>query len=85
MVKINRKSKDRIVHIRDMKDGQIGEIVKWDNIDHYIGRIVQRHHDILVTIGENSLYSFDEAINHGGENLMVRLLEPGEELRIIKN
>lgn len=85
MVKINRKSKDRIVHIRDMEDGQIGEIVKWGSIDHYIGRIVQRYRDILVTIGENSDHSFDVAINRGGENLMVRLLEPGEELRIIKN
>lgn len=85
MVKVNRKQQERIVCIDEMKCGQIGEIVEWDGVTRYLGRIVQRYENGLVTIGENWGSSFPTSISGNCSNFKVRLLEEGDEIIIVKN
>jgi hypothetical protein len=68
----------------DMKDGQIGIITHWGNINDYTGYIVQRYNNSLIRIG----YSREDCWNdwfNGPSNThkdicRVRILESGTEL-----
>ena len=82
MVKLN-KSKGAIIDVYDMKCGQIAEIVKGAS-DKYKGRIVQRHQDTLISIGEDIGKSWPDIFSRRG-HAEVRLLEVGETIEIVKN
>ena len=82
MVKLNHTRK--IICIREMNCGQIGEIVESPH-SHHIGRIVQRYKDSLISIGMeagNSWYSVGSITKNA---IKVRLLEVGETIEIVKN
>lgn len=69
-----------------MKDGQVGVITQWGTTPHYIGRIVQRYVNGLITIGRQSGESFSSnVLLHVNQDHRVRLLEPGEKLEIVDN
>lgn len=67
--------------VKDMKDGDIAVITNWSCGD-YIGLVVQRYKDFLITVGSRSGNGWNEYFKHGSgsKNCCVRLLEPGEEL-----
>ena len=64
----------------EMKDGEIGVVVAWKP-DEYIGRIVQRHEDELISIGKAYRYRWN-AIDRLPSACRVRVLEKGEKLVI---
>lgn len=74
------------IPVFEMKDGQIAIITKWGNSPEYIGRIVQRYGDELITIGMNSHYRWDN-LSDGllSPECRVRLLQPGETITIVEN
>ena len=85
-VTLNKKEELSGIHVNDMEDGQIAEIVSWTSHD-YKGRIVQRYRDTLLTVGERSDHGW-EGYFRGGRfhtNCHVRLLEPEETLTIKEN
>ena len=63
-----------------MKDGVIGVIVAW-GFAEYIGRVVQRHGNTLISIGMESNCVWDD-IDSLSPDCRVRVLEKGEKLVI---
>ena len=83
-VALEENNKHRIVHPSEMRDGEIGVIVKWEP-DNYIGRIVQRYNDILITIGEPTGKAFPDICRYSTgttSSCKVRILEKGEKIVI---
>ena len=81
---IELKKRGNIIPPKEMRDGQIAEIVKWSH-DGYNGQIIQRYEDTLIVIGENRGKSFTTALSVTNDvGLRVRILEDGEVL-IVKN
>jgi hypothetical protein len=77
-----------IINVHDMKDGQIAEIVNWgdnDYIENYIGKIVQKLGDILITVGEGVVGTSSTIFNRKEDNYFVRLLNIGEKIEIVEN
>ncbi len=82
---INNNSKT-CVHPCELRDGQIAEIIKWDSHIQYIGTIVQRYREDLVSIGKKSGDSwFDIASLKTNSTLLVRVLPDGSKLEINNN
>ena len=74
-------SKDTIC-VDDMQDGDVGIIKAWAS-SGYVGRIVQRHANDLVTLGIRSGEGWRGMFNAGksrNEACRVRLLKEGETL-----
>lgn len=70
------------VSIKEMKDGDIGEIVSWTGSDK-IGLIVQRYKNILITLGSGSGSAFPSPFESVKiEELRVRILKKGTKLEI---
>ena len=68
-----------------MKDGQIGIITMWNDMD-YVGNIVQRFENHLVCIGDDSYGGWPNHFDTSRNNshlYRVRLLGPGTMLRIV--
>ena len=76
MIKLIEKEKPKGVWVGDMKNGDVAIIVNCV-INCYVGRIVQRHGNALITIGASLTWSFTHYLP---ENFRVRLLEKGETL-----
>jgi len=79
-----KKDKPSDICVADMKDGDIAVITKW-SCGGYIGYIIQRYKDFLITVGSRSGKGWGEYFKPGdtfkrSEDCRVRLLEPGEEL-----
>lgn len=73
------------IPVHEMKDGQIA-VIKWAGSPDYIGRIVQRYGDRLITIGMKSKYGWSNLFEYELEHdLIVRLLQPGETITITEN
>jgi hypothetical protein len=74
-----------VICVQDMEDGEIGVIVGW-TATHYIGSIVQRYGDSLITVAKSSGESWPEAFRYGKrwEDCRVRLLQPGDTLEIVE-
>ena len=66
--------------VSEMKDGDVGVIVVWEPTE-YIGRIVQRHEDELISIGKAYKYRWN-AIYRLPSACRVRVLKKGEKLVI---
>lgn len=69
----------------DMKDGEIAVITVWSG-PNYVGRIVQRYGNNLVSLGMGCSHSWSEAWgidkNIFIDGCLVRTLAPGDELVI---
>ncbi len=77
MIKLVEEEKLKGIWVSDMKDGDVGVIVDC-KIDCYVGRIVQRYINVLITIGTSNghwSHIFDLP-----KNFRVRVLEKGETL-----
>ncbi|HUW30217.1 MAG TPA: hypothetical protein VM223_01255, partial [Planctomycetota bacterium] len=75
------------IHVGDMKDGDVGVITSWVPVE-YIGRVVQRYGNYLVTLGagsESGWHSIFTSPSGLAETDRVRLLEDGEELVMYLN
>lgn len=74
------------ISVYEMKDGQIAVITKWGGSPYYIGRIVQRYGNNLITIGMDCGRTWPGLFNEKPDSeLRVRLLKPGETITIVKN
>jgi len=67
------------IPVSEMQDGQIGVITSWLH-ENYVGRIIQRHNDRLVTLQRKYLESFSAITD--SEKCRVRILQKGEVLII---
>ena len=79
MLRLKDKSKSD-VSVTEMKDGDIAIITDWPG-GGYVGWIVQRYGDDLITVGDNwghgwSLFFKDDH----SKQCRVRILESGDEL-----
>lgn len=71
------------IPISSMKDGEIGIIVRYGNMQDYIGRIVQRHENDLINIGMhsgNSWLKYFVDIEDDPMRYAVRLLVRGDKI-----
>jgi len=68
----------------DMNDGDIAVIVAWTQAE-YVGHIVQRYGDVLITLGKPEGYRWPDCFRLGGLNSFcrVRILEKGETLVVV--
>ena len=72
------KEKVNIIRMRDLKSGQIAELME----ERYAGIIIQRYFDNAVPIGLSSGNGWSAMQEN---TLKVRLLEEGELIRIFNN
>lgn len=73
------------ISVFDMKDGDVAVIRQWDTSNtNYVGRIVQRYGDDLITLGAPSGNGWDYGWmrnqKRGSVLLMVEPLKPGTTL-----
>lgn len=83
LIKINHP----IVHISEIKDGQLAIIREWIR-DEYVGRIVQRHGNNLIAVGLPSHNSWGTIFRDGycnisnDSNCMIEILSAGSVIEI---
>jgi hypothetical protein len=68
------------IPVREMSDGQIGIIVSWSGFGNYVGRIVQRYGDTLISLQKPSGNSWSQITLE--DDCRVRILQKGETLII---
>lgn len=68
-----------VLYMKDLKDGQIAEIIDTRN---YTGTLIQRYKDNCVAIGERAGHGF---ANIELNTLAIRILENGELITIFNN
>lgn len=71
-VKLNKETSD-VIHVSQMKDGQIAEVISNGNIIRRIG-------DIIFALRDLNYYNFANEVN-----FKVRILKNGETLTITDN
>jgi hypothetical protein len=71
----NKLAKDIVVG--KMKDGEVGVIIEWGENKEYVGRVVQRHKNILLSLGRCSGCGWGDISN------FKWTLEPNYRVRII--
>lgn len=76
------------VHVFEMKDGEVAEIVEWAGSIEYHGRIIQRYKNNLIAlgmVGGNSWPSFfdvnDDALKE--RSLLVRVFPAGRVFQLV--
>lgn len=79
-VRIKTDADDNTIPAIEMEDGDIGIVTKWGVFSETTGRIVQRHGEGLMTIGEVYGQRWDACPK--GADTRVRVLEPGTTLEI---
>lgn len=72
------KEQVNIIRMRDLKDGQIAELME----ECYTGIIIQRYYNSAVPIGLAGCNGWSSMENN---SLRVRLLEEGELIKIFNN
>ena len=81
---VERKPVDFVIHVSEMSDGDIAEIIHWSNTPRvHTGQIVQRYGDALVVLGQPSKNSFSDLFCGGGpfdERCRVELLRDGNSI-----
>lgn len=82
MIRLKEQDKDESICVDDMKDGDVGVITEWCVCARYVGEIVQRYKNYLLTVGASSRHGWGEYFPPHGriENCRVRLLKSGEVL-----
>lgn len=75
------KKENSSIPVKEMKDGDIAVITNW-GVNNYVGRIVQRYKNYLLTLGAGSGFGWGEYFinNKNSHSNRVRLLEVGEVL-----
>ena len=81
-MKLHKTKQDNTIPVYHLADGQIAIITEWDKDNVYVGRIIQRYEDILITLGKPNGAAFTTALKILNEKLRVRVLEPGTLLEI---
>ena len=82
-MKLHKTKQDNTIAAYHLADGQIAMITEWDvGEEYYVGRIIQRYDDILITLGKPNGAAFTTALKILNEKLRVRVLEPGTLLEI---
>jgi len=74
---------DGSTFVTSMLDGDIAVITNW-SVSNYVGRIVQRYGDSLITLGEDSGWGWGEYFKNvkSDSQCRVRILEKGETLEV---
>ena len=67
--------------VSEMRDGDIGVVIEWENCMRNVGVVVQRCASSLIVIGARSGASFPHATD-ADCGCRVRLLSPGDTIRI---
>jgi hypothetical protein len=84
MVRLQNKTEKKLIKPDQLKDGQLAEIIEWNGINDYIGYIVQRYENVLITIGGDSDDIWDNindsSLNDG--SCLLRVLEKGELIEV---
>lgn len=80
-MKIVSKIAPQTVTPAEMKDGEIGIIRNW-SVSGYIGRIVQKYKNDLITLGMRAEHSFLGTGDIAGKKCQVEILSPGTQLEI---
>ena len=85
-VKIIKKVEDVGIHVLQMQDGDIAEILSWSNTTIQNGVIVQRFNNALVALGKNSGDCWSGLFTNKGNmvssNCRVRILPKGTQLKV---
>ena len=68
--------------VNDMKDGQIAMVTEWGGDLDKHGRIVQRHENILISLGEHSGKTHGDIFRSRNEDCRVMILSSGTKLEI---
>lgn len=77
------RGKGDSIHIDDMKDGDIAEIVTRMPSGEHVGKIVQRIYQNLIIIGESGMNGWTGFfVTRTPKNRFVRILKDGEKLVI---
>jgi len=84
-VRIESSNRPRDLCVNDMRDGQLGIVVRWSYDNCVLGRIVQRCKDVIIVLGESSGSSHTTVLNNRNEDCRVRLLETGEKIVVESN
>lgn len=81
MARLKQQSKDS-VHLLTMKDGDVAVIDQWGVHLGYIGKVVQRYKDYLISVGEASGQGWGEVFANSSEmkDCYVRILKSGAEI-----
>lgn len=78
---VNRNT-PRIVTPSEMKDGEIGVIINWEDRTDYSGRVVQKYGKALITLGEGYFLSWTEADKITNPLCQIEILPKGTTLEI---
>jgi hypothetical protein len=82
MLKVTSKV-DPTISIKHMADGDIGLVVKWDDNEDMIDKLVQRYDKGMVVLGEPSDESYPTIFTSTKiDKYKVMILNPGTELVI---
>ncbi len=83
MIKLKKEPEPIDVPVKHMVDGDVAIITSW-SVEQYIGTIVQRYGDVLMSLGKPSSRSWHEILKSANSQLdcRVRILQPGTELVI---
>jgi hypothetical protein len=81
------ESKDSYVNISDMKDGDIAEIISWNNNTNNTGKVIQRiiygHIDWVIFLGEAHGKSYANIkMWHDTHKYKVKILPAGTILKV---
>ena len=83
-VRLAVNGENRVVKANEMENGSIGQIVKWNNHNNYMGRIVQAYNNHVVPIGLSSGHGWSDK-EYLPDDCLVRLLNPGELIEVVDN
>ena len=84
--RVVNKSVPEGVPIIEMKDGDLGEILMWDNnsASAHRGQVVQRYKDTIIFLGEYSGKAYSTVLGKPNEGSRVRILKPGDTIQIMR-
>lgn len=77
-----------IIPVGELKDGQLAEVISWDEYEDCIGTIVQRFENHLISVGEpwhkawSNFYLGHINAKFLTNKFTVRILSPGELLEV---
>jgi len=85
-MKITSEITGNIVQVTEMSDGDIAIIEKWSNQKHYVGRVVQRYDNSLISLGlpqgKSWFELFRTKFEKDDDQFMVRILPAGTVMEI---
>lgn len=81
MVQLIKLINEEIVHPKELKFGQLAEIMDTPTGDD-IHKVVQRHENLLIIIGTSDFYDIRGLES---DSFLVRILLPGEQIKVTNN